>query len=444
MSAVGRGMLKWALALLATGALVVGAFLARDLISEAQPAIGESINKKLEGGRIKLSAKEADLNTQVDKVKEIDWLPKVAVYGRVVSNPDATTEVRAAFAGRLRSVDGANWPTIAAHVKSGERLGSLEVRPIQDRLDLVSKLSDAKVKLEGARKVWFLQQDRVKRFELAQPSIARSELDAALVALAEAETQVAVSEAAAKLWQDALAALTQNGDLKRITWTLPIVYPSNGEITELVGRPDMLVEAGTLIAKVVDFRKTLVRVDVPVDVQAPPPPTLELSLPAPTPPGFAGPTNRPEPAEAAPRFKGTLLGAAPQVDVTSQASGYLYQVTGTEAGKDGSPGKLLRPGLFVKALVDGAGKAVSALAVPQAALVYHQGRALVYIQLPAKEQAKAAERQEARYFQRVEVNVLGRAGDRIAITGFLAEGDAVVSEGAVYLLSAEFRTDTDD
>ena len=436
-------LLKWTLALLGCGALLAVILWARNLVNGERGAdIGLIGNKKLEGGRIKLSAKEADLSIQVEKVKEIDGLPKVPVYGRVVNNPGATTEVRAAFAGRLRGAESTKWPTIAAHVNSGALLGNLEVRPPQDRLDLVAKAGEAKLKLEGARKIWFLQQDRVKRFELAQPSIPRSELDAALVALAEAETQVAINEAAAKLWQDALTALAQHGDLKQITWTLPVVAPAAGEITELIGRPDMTIEAGGLIAKVVDFRKALVRVDIPFGLLTQPPQTLDLSLLPPAPPAFEGPTNRPEPAEPAPAVTGTLIGMAPQVDATAQATGYLYQVNG--AAKDAVPTNLLRPGLFVKARLEGKGKAVSALALPKSALVYHQGRALVYIELPPKEKAESSSRQEARYFQRVEVNVLGHDGNTLIVTGFLAEGDPVVTEGAVYLLSAEFRTDADD
>ena len=434
-------LVKWALALLGIVVLVLGAVWARALFSNEHPeAADEAMSKKLEGGRIKLSLMQAEANIRTAPVEKIDWLPRVPVYGRVVNNPSAVSEVRAAFAGRLRAADKAPWPALAARVKSGTRLGDLEVRPPQDRLDLASKASEAKLKWEGARRIWTLQQDRVKRLELAQPSIARSDLDAALVALAEAETQLAVSEAAAKLWQDALTTLTQNGDPKQITWTLPIVAPADGEITELVGRPNMTVEAGTLIAKIVDYRKGLVRLDVPFELT--PPREVELSLLPPTPPAFAGPTNRPEPAKPGPRFTATLIGAAPDVNATLQAAGYLYQAQSTD--KETTPAGTFRPGVFIKALVAGAGKSEAALVVPRSALVYHQGRALVYVQARDNDDDAAKDHDQTRHYQRIEVRVLGSVGDKEAVRGALSAGDLVVSEGAVYLLSAEFRTDSDD
>jgi hypothetical protein len=438
-------LIKWTITLLVGGLLLGSAWLTYGLVTARRAAETVEVKKKLEGGRIKLSAKEAELNLQVEKVKDIEWVPKLAVYGRVVSNPSATTEVRAAFAGRLRRANGNRWPTIAGHVKAGDVLGHLEVRAPQDRLDLVAKSTEARLRVEGARKIWVYQQNRVKRFELSQPSIPRSELDAALVALAEAETQVAVNEAAAKLWQDALTALDQHGDLKQITWSLPILAPSDGEITELAGRPDMAVEAGSLIAKVVDFGKALVRVDIPSGLRAQPTKTLTFSVLPSTPPAFEGPTNRPEPREPTAAVTGELAGVAGQVDATGQTTGYLYQVNDTQrANKDVLPVNLLRPGLFVSAQLAVPGKAVSALTVPKSAVVYHQGRALVYIELPPKEKTPAPARAEARFFQRVEVGILGREENALIVTGYLVDGDTIVTEGAVYLLSAEFRTDTDD
>jgi hypothetical protein len=435
------GLIRWIITLTVLGVLLAGVYYARILVNGPVTAEKVEAQKKLEGGRIKLGAKEAELNTQVEKIKDIEWHPKVPVYGRVINNPDAITEMRAAWAGRLGSADG-KWPSLAAHVKGGEVLGFLEVRPPQDRLDLVSKRNEARLKLEGARTIWAYQHDRVKRFESAPTSFARSEMDAALVALADAQTQVAINEAAAKLWQDALAAFDQNGDLKQITWTLPLITPANGEITELGGRPGTTVEAGSLIAKIVDFRKTLIRVDIPLSTPTAPPPTLTFSVPGAGPPGFDGPNNRPEPPEPSLLLKGELIGAAAQVDQT-QAAGYLYKVSEkSTAAKEAIPVGFLRPGLFVKAQLEIQGKVVSGLSVPKSALVYHQGRALVYIELPSRD--KAGEAQKARFFQRVEVSVLARDGNTWIVNGSLVEGDLVVIEGALYLLSAEFRTDSDD
>jgi hypothetical protein len=81
--------------------------------------------------------------------------------------------------------------------------------------------------------------------------------------------------------------------------------------------------------------------------------------------------------------------------------------------------------------------------MPDDALLYHQGRALVYIRVP----------NQTRQFERREVRVLGRQGDRWLVAKHnsldpsivgVNEGDQVVYSGAQSLLSLEFRRDADD
>jgi multidrug efflux pump subunit AcrA (membrane-fusion protein) len=92
-----------------------------------------------------------------------------------------------------------------------------------------------------------------------------------------------------------------------------------------------------------------------------------------------------------------------------------------------------RPGLFVKALVKVPdAKPRTAVAVPEGALLYHQGRALVYVRVgPGR-------------FERREVQVLGRDGTRWALAGGVEAGERVVSHRAQVLLSEEFRTEADN
>jgi hypothetical protein len=429
---------KWVLTLAAAVALLVAAYWIHERGTGERATEGDEAAKALPkfiGGTIKLSKQyAASFGIKEELAREIEWVPKAAVYGRVVANPRATTEVRAAFAGRLRTANGGKWPALASNVKAGDLLGQLEVRVgPQDRLDLQAKLNEARLKHEGARKVVHIQQDRVKRFESVAQSLARSELDAALVALAEATTQVATTEAAVKLYEDALAALDRGVDPKQNTWLLPVTAPADGEITELPGRPDMIVESGTLVAKVVDFKRALVRVDIPLNLlTTAPPKTLKLVVLPPTPPALAGPTNRPEPPEPATTVPSDLVGVAPQVDPALQAAGYLYEVT-QAAAPNGLPVHLWRPGLFVKGTLDvNAGKPISAVAVPSGALLYHQGRALVYVALSGER------------YQRREVTVLGRDGDAWVLGAGVDAEDRVVTEGALALLSEEFRADVDD
>jgi hypothetical protein len=426
--------LKWLATLGAVAAVLVAAwYVNRDARGQrAEETAPTPPPFKFIQGVLKLNAQSVEtFGIKDETAKDIDWVPKVAIYGRVVPNPRATTEARAAFAGKLRAPAGGKWPNLAAHVKAGEVLAYLEVRlGPQDRLDLQAKLGEAKIRQDGAAKVVQIHKERVKRLETAPQTLVRSDLDAALVALADAETQLATSSASVKLYQDALAALDQPGDPKQTAWSVPVNAPADGEITELAAQPDTVVEAGGLVARVVDFRKALVRVDIPANLLTGPPPTsLKLFvLPAPG-PAFEGPNNRTEPAEPPKAVTATRVGVAPQVDPALQAAGYLFEVTGS----DDSAAAQWRPGLFVKAYLPvNDAKPIPAVAVPKGALLYHQGRALVYVRLSGNR------------FKRAEVTVLGRDGDWWVLSAGVDADDQVVTAGALALLSAEFRADVDN
>src|SRR5262249_51313592 len=106
----------------------------------------------------------------------------------------------------------------------------------------------------------------------------------------------------------------------------------------------------------------------------------------------------------------------------------------SETAKEGFASDLpnWRPGLFVKALVEVPdSRAREAVAVPATALLYHQGRALVYVRLAPGG------------FERREVQMLGRDKDRWVLASGVEEGEPVVSQRAQVLLSEEFRGEAD-
>jgi hypothetical protein len=125
----------------------------------------------------------------------------------------------------------------------------------------------------------------------------------------------------------------------------------------------------------------------------------------------------------------TLAGPAPQVDVASQFAGFWYEVKLSPT----TGNVLWRPGLQVTAQVPRLGaKPESAVSVPADALLYHEGRTLVYVQV------------EPYKFQRREVTLLGSEGGRWILrraTGSVGvkPGEKVVSQQAQLLLSEEFR-----
>src|SRR5262249_19798879 len=141
---------------------------------------------------------------------------------------------------------------------------------------------------------------------------------------------------------------------------------------------------GGLLVRIVDFRQTLVRLDWPPEVlTAEPPETVELSSVPAIPAALRGATNRPAAGKPVPPVSAARVGAAPQVDPASQYMGYFYKVL-LNISKDKTEAETIawRPGLFVKAEVPvPAGATQDAVSIPATALLYHQGRALVYVRV---------------------------------------------------------------
>jgi multidrug efflux pump subunit AcrA (membrane-fusion protein) len=424
--------LKWPLALAALAGLLAVAYRIHQGAEErraAEAAEAAEPPRRAANKVIKLGARLAEsLGLKDEPARPASWAPRLPAYGRVVPNPRVTSEVRVTFAGILRPPPG-GWPTLGSRVTAGQELGILDVRVgPQERLDLVTKLAEARLKQAGADKHVQLCRERLERFQSAGSSVSRAEIDMARTQLTESRTQLETARAAVKEWQRALDSIEGRAGGKA-AWSRPLTAPAAGEITELPVRPGMAVEPGALIARVIDFRFVLVRLELPPEaLPAGPPQEVELVAAAAIPPALAGANNRPEPAAPAPYFPARLVGAAPQVEVASQYAAYWYEVD-TAA----SNGAIWRPGLFVKGFVKAPGVAPRpGVSVPGTALLYHDGRALVYVRLnPGR-------------YERREVRVLGRDGGRWVLAEGVEAGEPVVSQRAQVLLSEEFRGDADN
>ncbi len=196
----------------------------------------------------------------------------------------------------------------------------------------------------------------------------------------------------------------------------------------MAAQPGTAVEAGGLVARLIDPTRVLVRLDLPPEVAANGPPAeIELA------PGAPFPVLIPRGAK--------LVGAAPQTDASSQLPGFYY----TLHLDPRTVRPLWRPGQFVRTELPVSGaEPVDAVSVPASAVLYHQGRALVYIKADNK-------------FERREVRVLGQEGGRCVVarksefsdplsapnSGIQAD-DLVVVRNPQVLLSLEFRRDVDD
>lgn len=443
--------LTWLAALVFLIGLLAAAYILNDWVRQerARQAADDRVDtpKRATNSIVKLGATLAESHgIQDEPAQGVVWYEHVTVFGRVVPNPQATSELRSPFAGTLRADPAALWPALGRWVSAGQVLARVEVRVgPQERLELQAKLTDARTKQEGAEDILRVRQERLDRLQkLVDPLIvSQKERDDALEAVAEARTQLAAARAAADLWQRAIDALQKRGDRSPGPWTETLTSAADGEVSELVGRPGTAVEAGGLIARLVDFRRALVRLELPPEVLASgPPPLVELvATPSASPPlGSAEPAEPPP----APAVTAKLVGPAGHVDAASQLAGYWYEVealpspkagTSKEPGADGvGPGGLVwRPGLFVQARLKVSGaKPQQALSVARTALLFHQGRALVYVRIgPGR-------------FERREVRLLGREGERWVVAAGLAAGEPVVCRQAQVLLSEEFRGDVDN
>jgi hypothetical protein len=351
-------------------------------------------------------------------------------------------------------------------------LGRLDIRiGPQERLDLRSKLDEALLKERGAEEIVKIREERAERLKpVASTTVPRREVDDALVQLAEAKTQLSTARAAVELWQKALEEMDRRRDRAESAWSHTLTVPADGEVTELAVRPGMAVEPGALVAQFVDFRRPLVRLDIPPEALGDEPPQrMQLLAVRGSPPALRGASNRPESTKPTPAFGAVLVGPAPELDIASQFVGYWYEVETAEAssaavranGDSESNGVIRvgaknpangqrkpadsfprtaqwRPGLQVKADLEVAGaEPQPAVSVPATAVLFHQGRALVYVRIqPGK-------------YQRREVRILGSDGDHWVLarrrdsdrTG-VAPDEPVVSHQAQILLSEEFRSDT--
>jgi hypothetical protein len=444
------------------GNLGLLAFHVHDLREKRRlQAAGEPPPPRVEDKAVKLNANLAEsYGLETEAARASDWQERVTVYGRVVPNPRATYEVRSPFAGTLQAGVGA-WPAVGQTVRAGQVLGRVAVRVgPQERLDLAARLNEARLKRQGAEEVVQLRHSVVERLARARSDVvAQRDLDEARVQLAEAQTQLATAKAAVDIWQQALDEIDRHEARAEGVWSRPLAVPAEAgggadlEVTELAGQPGVAVEAGGLVARVVDFRRVLVRLDLPAELlrAGPPPADVELVASSNPPVELRGGLSRLDEPPAAAPVKAVRVGPAPQVEASSQLVGYYYSMdnAASAAPADGKarPARTAwRPGRFVRAVLPlAAAPAQEAVSVPATALLYHQGRTLVYVRIAPDK------------YRCHEVQVLGHRDGRCVVapapqdpTGTRTEGrgllpdDVVVTRQAQVLLSTEFRRDTDN
>ena len=361
-------------------------------------------------GEVVMKAQQASVYLEIEPVKvDNNWCAPITLYGRVVPNPAATVEVHAPFAGTLRSEQD-NWPAPGKLVNKGTTLGWLDARVAPEDLEI--KLKESQLKLIAAQETSRILEARLRRLEAVRETVSKREIEDDEARLIDAKAQEQIAQATVTTWEQALARVRGRGPetaTERSALSFSVTVPLTAEVIETPVRPGMAVESGTTLLVLVDFNRPLVRLDIPPQPLAGqrPPATIELAVVVGQPPALSGIRN--SSAAAAASFdnrRATLVGPAGQVDLASQMAGYFYQVD-PASGKDGvadnnaatcSP---WRPGMFIKADIPSPGGAgQEAVSVPDAAVLIHQGRTLIYEQLKSSDE-------QVKHFKRQEVEVLG-------------------------------------
>ena len=332
--------LKWIIVMLLAGGVVVAlsfAFMegreemAREREREAPIKIAPRISRNAEGDLVVT----LDAETQKRMALETATLvtdtvhPEVAAYGRVQEDPEASFVVRAPTAGILRAAPGRNWPSIGETIPDGVSMGAIEPRlaPIE-RVDLVTRLSDARADVEAAE---------------ARVNAARSSFERARILNADnkniSDRALQEAEASLKTEEARLAAARRNvAELEAAaarqaagTTPMPLPVARGGEVVEILARPNETIESGQPIVRVARFDRLLVRVDVP-----------------------AGET-------------------VDRNDPSTLGQGFLFRIVGAAPS--------LRPGAAIVAYLQAPGAPQQGVIVPYSAIVRSGGKTWVFRQL---------------------------------------------------------------
>lgn len=445
--------LKWGLAVSALCGVAYGVLHLRERTGDAgkgQFQVTSPVPAE-EGGSVELDQEAAErLGIAVEPAREVRWSRPLVVYGRVVPNARATSEVRAAFAGILRAAADAAWPAPGERVFAGQVLGYVDVRVGPEvRTELQNKLTAARLRRRGEAEVVRIHERTVESLQKVtdRQIVSRVELDTAQVNLAEARIQLATAEAEQMLWERAIQDVEHNKTEADSLWRQPITAPGAGEVTELAGENRRVARSGRRVRWPCPAGRPLVRLDLPAEASLTGlvPSEIQLEATASPPPALSGVSSLPGTGDVRSYRPARLVGPAPSVDISTQLAGYWYEVQPAGSAAETAPLEarrqvVWRPGLQVKAELRPAGSSVQpAVAVPVNSVLFHEGRPLVYV------------RTGDETYERREVRLLGREGDVWIVSpaggesrvGIVA-GEAVVHRQAQVLLSKEFLKGSGD
>jgi RND family efflux transporter MFP subunit len=405
---------KWIVAVIVGAGVIAGltfAFvegreeIAREREREAPIKVAARISHTAEGDLIVTIDHETQQRMALQTAALVSETvrPEVAAYGRLQENPDASFVVRAPVAGVLRPATGRNWPSIGESVADGTSIGAVEPRlaPIE-RVDLVTRLSDARADLEAAEARVNTARaafERARILNADNKNISDRALQEAEASLKSEEARVA---AARRNVNELEAASTRQS---AGTTPIPLTVGRGGEVVEILARPNETIESGQPILRVTRFDTLLARVDVPAgeivnrDVT-----TARIVA--------VGQEDRP--------FTGHRISLAPSVDPSTLGEGFVFRLNGAP--------RSLRPGTAVVAYLRAPGASEEGVIVPYSGIVRFNGKTWVFLQVGDDK------------FSRREIPADRTTDNGVRVLQDLKPGDRVVIRGAQLLLSEEQKS----
>jgi RND family efflux transporter MFP subunit len=315
----------------------------------------------------------------------------IEVSGTIATPPAGSAEVGAPVAGRV-VVPTSGLPAPGAAVKKGQLLVALSPAPSspEDAARAGLAVAEAEARVAGAT----AELERSRRL-LSDRAISAREVESAERELTVATEARQAARSAAAMFSNASAGKGQG------SWR--VVAPIDGTLVDIDVTPGATVAAGQRLFSIVDTRELWIRAHVPEQDAA----RLRTDLDARF--RIAGLEAWQDIHVAGPRPNARVVTLGRTVDPVSRTVEVIYALE--------TPDPAMRVGGLVEVSVP-AGDEIEGIVVPRSAVLDHEGRDVVYVQV------------DGEHFEQRAVRKGPTAADRVAILNGLTLGERIVTRSA--------------
>jgi cobalt-zinc-cadmium efflux system membrane fusion protein len=327
---------------------------------------------------------------------------RLEVPGVVTAPPERHAAVFAPQQGRVVIGDGAGArgktvPLLGSVVKKGQVLAILEATlSVSERASFAVEASQAESEVTAARSRLTAAERNLARVAGLEGVVSQRDRDAAAVEVEQAQATVVAAEGRRSAY----------GSTERST-RIVLAAPISGILADVNVSPGEIVEPGRRAFLIVDPAELWVEAKV-----------YEADLARMTPGASANVSVDAWPGQG---FPGSLMALGEVIDPETRTVKAIFKVDNPLV--DGGGGRRLKLGMFAHVQI-GAGESTDVLVVPQSAILDVDGRHVVFVHL------------QPELFERREVALGRRDGNRVEVRGGVVAGDRVVTSGLLTLKNA--------